>query len=204
MVYHVNLITVEFSENYLRCWGNKMNHVKLLRNTILAFAAAFVIFFAPVDENKASAASTISADELRTTASKYVGVRYSYGGTSTKGFDCSGYVRHVFNELGKSLPRSSSAMYGEGESVKKSDLQPGDLVFFNTSGRGVSHVGIYIGSGKFIHASTSKGVIKTSLNDKYYWGNKFVGAKRVASIGDTAVAVADDHDDVDNTPESAE
>lgn len=181
-----------------------MNHVKLLRNTILAFAAAFVIFFAPVDENKASAASTISADELRTTASKYVGVRYSYGGTSTKGFDCSGYVRHVFNELGKSLPRSSSAMYGEGESVKKSDLQPGDLVFFNTSGRGVSHVGIYIGSGKFIHASTSKGVIKTSLNDKYYWGNKFVGAKRVASIGDTAVAVADDHDDVDNTPESAE
>ena len=181
-----------------------MNHVKLLRNTILAFAAAFVIFFAPVDENKASATSTISADELRTTASKYVGVRYSYGGTSTKGFDCSGYVRHVFSELGKSLPRSSSAMYGEGESVKKSDLQPGDLVFFNTSGRGVSHVGIYIGSGKFIHASTSKGVIKTSLNDKYYWGNKYVGAKRVASVSDTAVAVAEDHDDVDNTPESAE
>lgn len=180
-----------------------MNHVKLLRNTILAFAAAFVIFFAPVDENKASAASTITADELRTTASKYVGVRYSYGGTSTKGFDCSGYVRYVFNELGvTSLPRSSSAMYGEGESVKKSDLQPGDLVFFNTSGKGVSHVGIYIGSGKFIHASTSKGVIKTSLNDKYYWGNKYVGAKRVASISDTAVAAADDHDDVDNTPES--
>lgn len=159
-----------------------MNQMKLIRNTLLVFAAAIVIFFTPVEEHKASAAeSTVS--ELNETATKYLGVRYVYGGTSTKGFDCSGYVRHVFKELGiESLPRTSSAMYQTGEKVDKSDLQEGDLVFFNTSGRGISHVGIYIGSGQFIHSSTSKGVVKTSINDKYYWGSKYVGAKRVAQF----------------------
>lgn len=159
-----------------------MNQMKLTKNLLLAFAAAFVIFFAPVDDNVASAEEP-SVSELNETATKYLGVRYSYGGTSSKGFDCSGYVRHVFNELGiDSLSRTSSGMYQQGETVAKSDLQAGDLVFFNTSGRGVSHVGIYIGSGQFIHASTSKGVVKTSINDKYYWGSKYVGAKRVAQF----------------------
>lgn len=160
-----------------------MNHMKLIRNTLLAIAATFVIFFAPLDENKVAAAES-TVEELDNTASKYLGVRYSYGGTTSKGFDCSGYVRHVFKELGiDSLPRTSSAMYQQGEKVAKSDLQAGDLVFFNTrGGSGVSHVGIYIGSGKFIHASTSGGVVKTNVNDKYYWGSKYVGAKRVAQF----------------------
>ena len=182
-----------------------MNYLKLTRNTLFAIAAAFVIFFAPVDDNKASA-SAITIEQLNSTSSKYLGVRYSYGGTSAKGFDCSGFVRHVFTELGiNSLSRTSSGMYGQGESVKKSDLQAGDLVFFNTAGRGVSHVGIFIGSGKFIHASTSKGVVKTNINDKYYWGARYVGAKRVTSVTSTAVAavVEDIADDVDNTPEDA-
>lgn len=159
-----------------------MNYKNLIKTMSLAFAAAFVIFFAPLDDNKASAAET-SVSELNETATKYLGVRYSYGGTSAKGFDCSGYVRHVFKELGiDSLSRTSGEMYQQGDKVEKSDLQAGDLVFFNTSGRGVSHVGIYIGSGQFIHASTSKGVVKTSINDKYYWGSKYVGAKRVAQF----------------------
>lgn len=180
-----------------------MNYFKLIRNTVLTLAAAFVIFFAPVNENEASASNGFSVDELHSISSKYIGVRYSYGGTTSRGFDCSGYVRHVFKELGiTSLDRTSSGMYGQGTAVKKSDLQPGDLVFFNTSGKRVSHVGIYIGSGKFIHASTSKGVIKTSINDKYYWGNKYVGAKRIANFNSTVVAKADVEDDVDNTPEA--
>ena len=181
-----------------------MNYLKLIRNTVLTFAAAFVIFFAPVNENEASAASSsYSVEELNKISTKYIGVRYSYGGTSASGFDCSGYVRHVFKELGiTSLDRTSSGMYNQGTAVKKSELQPGDLVFFNTSGKRVSHVGIYIGSGKFIHASTSKGVIKTSINDKYYWGNKYVGAKRVASFQtDSEIAALEDDSDVDNTPE---
>lgn len=181
-----------------------MDYLKLLRNTLLTLAAAFVIFFAPVNEKEASAKTAYSVDELKEVSSKYVGVRYSYGGTSSKGFDCSGYVRHVFKELGiTSLNRTSSEMYNQGTKVSKGDLEPGDLVFFNTSGKRVSHVGIYIGSGKFIHASTSKGVIKTNINDKYYWGKKYVGAKRIANFSKAGaiVAVADDSD-VDNTPEA--
>ncbi|MEK4128718.1 C40 family peptidase [Solibacillus sp. FSL W8-0474] len=182
-----------------------MDYFKLIRNSVLTLAAAFVIFFTPLNEKEASAESAYSVEELKEISSKYIGVRYSYGGTSAKGFDCSGYVRHVFKELGiTSLERTSSDMYNQGTSVKKSELEPGDLVFFNTSGKRVSHVGIYIGSGKFIHASTSKGVIKTSINDKYYWGNKYVGAKRVAnfSTAEAIAAAAEDDSDVDNTPEA--
>ncbi|ATP39054.1 hydrolase [Solibacillus sp. R5-41] len=178
-----------------------MNHLKIIRNTLLTLAAAFVLFFAPVDENKASASAAYSVDELKSVSTKYLGVRYSYGGSSSNGFDCSGYVRQVFKEVGiTSLDRTSSGMYGQGTAVKKSDLQTGDLVFFNTSGKGVSHVGIYIGSGNFIHASTSKGVVKTSINDKAYWGNKYVGAKRIANFS-PGVDLADDGSEVDNTPE---
>ena len=160
-----------------------MKHLKIIRNTILTLAAAFVLFFTPVDENKASASAAYSVDELTSVSSKYLGVRYAYGGTTSKGFDCSGYVRQVFKEVGiPSLDRTTTGMYGQGTAVKKSDLQEGDLVFFNTSGKGVSHVGIYIGSGDFIHASTSMGVITTSINDKEYWGDKYIGAKRIANF----------------------
>ncbi|MEG0385493.1 C40 family peptidase [Solibacillus cecembensis] len=179
-----------------------MKHLNIIRNTILTLAAAFILFFTPVDENKASASAAYSVDELKSASSKYLGVRYAYGGTSSTGFDCSGYVRQVFKEVGiTSLDRTSSGMYGQGSAVKKSDLQAGDLVFFNTSGKGVSHVGIYIGSGNFIHASTSKGVVKTSINDKAYWGNKYVGAKRIANFN-PGTDFADDGSAVDNTPEA--
>ncbi|MEK4698556.1 C40 family peptidase [Solibacillus sp. FSL R7-0668] len=181
-----------------------MNYFKLIRNTVLTLAAAFVIFFTPVNENEASAASSHSIEDLNKISSKYIGVRYAYGGTTSSGFDCSGYVRQVFKELGiTSLDRTSAGMYNQGTAVKKSDLQAGDLVFFNTSGNRVSHVGIYIGSGKFIHASTSKGVIKTSIDDKYYWANKYVGAKRIAKFQtNSQIAALEDDSDVDNTPEA--
>ncbi|MEK4228408.1 C40 family peptidase [Solibacillus sp. FSL H8-0538] len=183
-----------------------MNHYKLLGNMVLAFVATFVIFFTPIGENEAAAASsaTLTTEELKTTASKYIGVRYSYGGTTTSGFDCSGYVRYVFNELGvSSLQRTSSSMYGQGEAVKKSDLTEGDLVFFNTSGSGISHVGIYIGSGKFIHSSTSEGVTITKLDDPYYWSSKYVGAKRIATV-QTAKEVAAENKKVEEKEQTNE
>src|SRR5690606_2948210 len=103
-----------------------MEYLKLLRNTVLVLAAAFVIFFVPVNENKASAKTAYSVEELKEVSSKYLGVRYSYGGTSAKGFDCSGYVRHVFKEMGiTSLKRTSSEMYNQGTKVSKEDLEPG-------------------------------------------------------------------------------
>ncbi len=127
-------------------------------------------------------APSVFADEnpLTNTVNQLYGVPYKAAGTDTKGFDCSGFTRYVFQALGVDLPHSSAAQYELGQSVARNDLQPGDLVFFNTSGHGVSHVGIYIGNNTFVHSESGKGVVKTSLDDPYYWSKRYVGAKRVA------------------------
>jgi cell wall-associated NlpC family hydrolase len=114
-------------------------------------------------------------------ARAFEGTRYVFGGTSRSGFDCSGFTRYILgNSAGVSLPRTAMAQYENGQSVDKGELQPGDLVFFkNTYRHGISHVGIYIGSGNFIHASnTSEGVTTNSLSEKYYL-NHYAGARRV-------------------------
>jgi cell wall-associated NlpC family hydrolase len=116
--------------------------------------------------------------DVRTEALKYQGVPYVWGGTTPRGFDCSGFVQYVFKSHGIALPRTSKEQYGIGTYVSKSNLKAGDLVFFNTEGNGVSHLGIYIGNNQFIHASTSKGVIITSLSNTY-WSPKYYGAKRI-------------------------
>jgi len=79
-------------------------------------------------------------------------------------------------------------LYASGKAVNKANLETGDLVFFNTTGKGVSHVGIYIGNGEFAHASTSRGVRVDKLNDPYYWGDRYIGAKRVANLDEVASA----------------
>lgn len=147
-------------------------------------AIVFVLLFAPtIGQAEASSSDTASITE---TASSLLGIRYAYGGTTTAGFDCSGYVSYVFNQHGIKLSRTASGMYASGEKVEKSDLIEGDLVFFNTTGKGVSHVGIYIGDGKFAHSATSKGVSIAKLNDPHYWGKRYVGAKRITGVSDVA------------------
>lgn len=133
-------------------------------------------------------ASSVDSNKIVSTANSVMGTKYVYGGTSTKGFDCSGFIGYVYKNAGVTLPRTSAGMFATGESVSKKNLHPGDLVFFNTSGKGVSHVGIYIGSGKFAHSSSSKGVSISKLNDPYYWGSKYIGAKRVAKVSKVAKA----------------
>ncbi len=118
------------------------------------------------------------AQQIIATAKKYIGVPYVWGGSTPKGFDCSGYVQYVFAAHGITLPRTSKQQWTVGTSVSKSALQPGDLVFFVTGSNGVSHLGIYIGNGQFIHASSSKGVMISALSNSY-WASAYYGAKRI-------------------------
>jgi len=113
------------------------------------------------------------------TALNYLGAPYRRGGSSSRGFDCSGFMCAVFRAYGIALPRTSRAMSRIGQPVSKGQLRFGDLVFFNTNGRGVSHVGMYIGNGQFVHASTwRRGVLVSSLNERYY-RQRFAGARRI-------------------------
>ena len=124
------------------------------------------------------AAHAAAATKLETSVDSHLGIKYKYGGDTTRGFDCSGFTRFIFAKFGIDLPRTSAGQAGIGEKVAKADLRPGDLVFFNTNGRSISHVGIYMGGGKFAHASTSLGTTITPLNDKYY-AKRYVTARRV-------------------------
>jgi len=117
--------------------------------------------------------------DILDTAKRFLGVSYNYGGESPQsGFDCSGFTQYVFGLHGISLPRSSSDQWDVGTSVERSDLSPGDLVFFNTERRGkINHVGIYLEGERFIHASQHQGITITSMDDEWY-KPKYVGARR--------------------------
>ena len=123
-----------------------------------------------------------SADELIGNAMGLLGVAYHYGGTSVStGFDCSGFMQHIFKRaMGINLPRTSAEQAQMGTPVARSELQPGDMVFFRTlGGSRISHVGLYIGNDRFIHAPrTGKNIEITSLSHKY-WSGKYAFARRV-------------------------
>jgi len=123
-------------------------------------------------------ASNAKGDAIVKSAQKYMGVPYVWGGTAPDGWDCSGYTQYVMKENGISIPRTAAEQYAKGTAVNKSKLKVGDLVFFTTYKPGASHVGFYMGNGKFIHASSAaKEVTINSLNEEYYTEH-YIGARR--------------------------
>ena len=111
-------------------------------------------------------------------AAKYKGVRYVFGGTTPKGFDCSGYVQYVFKQLHAKVSRTADTQALEGVFVTQRQLKPGDLVFFSTYEPGASHCGIYAGNGRFWNATSSKGVMLCGLQEDY-WRKRYYGARRL-------------------------
>lgn len=123
-------------------------------------------------------ANTGMVRSLISTAYDYVGVPYVFGGTTPWGFDCSGYTQYVFRQIGVDIPRTADAQYYSYPKVSASNLQPGDLVFFETYEPGSSHCGIYIGNGQMLQAGSSTGVTVSNVFSGYF-GARYIGACRV-------------------------
>jgi cell wall-associated NlpC family hydrolase len=112
-------------------------------------------------------------------AKQFLGIPYVWAGRSPGGFDCSGFVWYVYNHFGIHLPRMADGQFETGAAVGRRSLVPGDLVFFSTYEPGPSHVGIYIGGGKFIHASSGAGEVTITPLSKQYYVERYIGARRL-------------------------
>jgi len=133
-------------------------------------------FFSPVRQ------SAENIRNLYTDIRQYLGIRYRFGGQTPAGFDCSGFVRFMFGKVfDMQLPRSSREMSALGSKVARSELKPGDLVFFQTRGKRINHVGIFVGNDTFVHSSLSKGITRDNLSQRYY-DLRFAGAVRVLNL----------------------
>jgi len=146
------------------------------------------------DQNSQASSSRWSdtVQEVMMNALSLTGIRYTYGGKNPDtGFDCSGFVRYVFQQAASlTLPHSARAISQLGQSVSIDELQPGDLVFFNTLKTAFSHVGIYIGGHRFIHAPSTGGGISVVDMDDSYWVKRFNGAKRLEPKDAAAISAA--------------
>lgn len=130
------------------------------------------------------------ASELVVSALGFLGVPYRRGGNSAEtGFDCSGFVRAIYEQTaGLLLPRRAEQQAAATQKIEKAELKPGDLVFFNTMKRAFSHVGIYVGNGKFIHSPKPGAEVRVEDMGVSYWANRFDGARRVSNQDNSAAA----------------
>ena len=115
------------------------------------------------------------------TALQLRGTPYRNGGSDPTGFDCSGFVQWVYNQHGVRMPREVRDQYREGKKIDRDEVQPGDLLFFETVSRGASHVGVAIGGNRFVHAPSSTGVVRVESYTGSYWAPRFVGARRITT-----------------------
>lgn len=161
-----------------RCDVQMSGHRWLRRSTA---AAAATLLLAAVPTHARAPAPVEARADIVVQALALLGTPYRYGGASpATGFDCSGLVRHVFSAvLDRDLPRRAEEISAVGHAVSRAELQPGDLVFFNTLRRAFSHVAIYIGDGRFVHAPAGRGRVRVEGLDDRYWATRFDGARRV-------------------------
>lgn len=161
---------------------------------ILLMAASFSVYASPLegkvepsDEKVVSEEANISeggespglTDRLLSVAREFLGIPYRFGGNTLKGIDCSAYVKKVFAMLNIDLPRSAREQFRVGRKISKDELVPGDMVFFKTYAKYPSHVGIFIGDNKFIHASSKEKKVSISSLTEPYYSKRFIGAKRL-------------------------
>lgn len=121
------------------------------------------------------------AQEFALRALSFIGVRYKWGGNSPDtGFDCSGLIRYVYSQItGQALPHNAHDLSRVGQTIERTELQPGDLVFFNTLRKPFSHVGIYLGDSRFLHAPSRGGAVEIVDMSQRYWQNRYNGARRL-------------------------
>lgn len=155
----------------------------LLCATLTACASTGAVpkpFPTPGDRSAPAAARGSRIGEaLVDTALSLRGKPYRGGGADLRGFDCSGLVRYVFAQHGRTVPREVREQFHLGKSVRRDRLAPGDLVFFTTVAPGASHVGIALGRDQFVHAPSERGVVRVESMANAYWASRFVGARRV-------------------------
>lgn len=154
-----------------------MLKLKLAAVGILATVGWFGLAAGHSQQASAATAESLSLIEL---GKQYIGTPYVFGAApgSTSSFDCSSFTQYIFAKTGVDLPRTAAAQATKGKKVAKSYLSMGDLVFFKTSGSGISHVAVYAGNGKILQAASSSGVTVSSLNSAY-WTKSYVTARRV-------------------------
>lgn len=124
---------------------------------------------------------TVNGAAIVAQARTYMGTAYRAGGTAPGGFDCSGFVLYLYGLAGVSLPRTAESQFDVGESLRPREITAGDLVFFRTEGRRVSHVGIATGDGGFIHAPNARSRVRVDRLETAYWADRYAGARRIVA-----------------------
>lgn len=167
----------------------KNHHIVLLFLIVLIFAGCRTVpvyrgdgvhctggYWAEISSTGSGPRSSID-NRMLDEIDSWIGTPYLYGGNSRSGVDCSAFTQSVYRAVDIEIPRTASQQAAASENINPSELKFGDLLFFNTSGSGISHVGIFIGNGFFVHSSSSRGVVRESLSKKYY-ANRIVSAGR--------------------------